>query len=255
MTWNLNGRVKGCDEQLAFVARNEPDIVTLQEVTKNSVSKLVAGLAEIGLPYSVPTTIPEKPRYGVLVASRWPLREMISTVASERQLTVFVDLISNPFTVVTTHIPPGSMYGFGKVRALEAAKAEALSSEGPVLLTGDFNSPQLETEEVLITWAQVQSGGTWRTVRTRGECAGERWDSAERWLFSGELTDVFRSVHGSKAAHSWVLHRKNKCEVKRRFDHILASPHWKVREASYLIEALDQKLSDHAPLLADLSLE
>ena len=41
-------------------------------------------------------------------------------------------------------------------------------------------------------------------------------------------------------------------EIPRRFDHVLVSHHWQVKQARYLEQLLIDGLSDHAPLMVDL---
>ena len=134
---------------------------------------------------------------------------------------------------------------------LEAIFEEISTETGPWVLAGDFNAPQEEGPHGLITWAQTRrANGSWGIVRSRGL----RWDTAERQLFTRNMRDAYRELHGPTGeGYSWVLRQKER-RVHRRFDHILLSRHWNLQSWEYQFDALSQNLSDHAPLIAELHL-
>ena len=256
LTWNLNGRVRDLTKQVEFVCKQLPDLVVLQEVTRSTYDLLSKGLVEGGLTHILQTATQAKvgPRkFGLLVASKWPMREVAHVTAplwGERLQVAEVSAENSQFRIINTHIPPGSTNKEIKVPMLEAAYAEAMASASicPTILAGDFNAPQEEGSDGLITWAQTKrKDSSWRLIRTRGE----RWDTAERNCFCGDLQDAFRITNGDIPAHSWVLRHRD-LQRFRRFDHVLVSPDWVVVAASYLGTALDNRLSDHAPLLVEL---
>ena len=49
ISWNLAGRVRYADAQIAFLKRQNPDVVALQEVTKRTLPILLKLLADQGL--------------------------------------------------------------------------------------------------------------------------------------------------------------------------------------------------------------
>src|SRR4051794_9270116 len=244
----------------------QPDIVCLQEVTSSAVAPYRAELKKIGLVHSVdtfalgsaPLTGPR--RYGLLIATRDPA-QLLPTNAlpwPERLLAVRIDLDGQNVSLFTTHIPPGASNGPIKIYTLESVRDALAAAARPRILCGDFNAPQLELADGrIVTWAEVLTAqGEPRLRRLfRGE-PGARWDSAERWPFDGtaELVDQFRGHHGFEViATSWQQPRRGRV-IRRRFDHLVTDQVISATAISYLNEAADAGLSDHAPLVADLAI-
>ena len=55
LTWNLNSRTNTSviNEQIKLIKTHSPDIVTLQEITINSVQKITTKLEELGYQYII----------------------------------------------------------------------------------------------------------------------------------------------------------------------------------------------------------
>lgn len=232
-------------DQVDYLASLEADVVCLQEVTKTSAPLLADLLQHKGYLSFISTASEAQGgprRYGVAIASRFPIQPLApigKPVWPERLLVVTCE----SGIIATTHIPPGSSNGFIKVEMLEAVFEEftARSLEGPCILAGDFNAPQLELPE-LVTWAQRKAkDGAWRIMPSRGE----RWDLAERCFFDGRIADAFRSLHPISNDCSWELLRRGNV-IPRRFDHTFHSRHWLVTGAEY--SSIMRNLSDHAVL-------
>ena len=122
-------------------------------------------------------------------------------------------------------------------------------SNRPRILCGDFNSPQWETTDgQIVTWGQkIRKDG--RIVVMDGY---ERWDAGERSVLEKlaeyDLPEVFRSLNGYKVkAFSWFLNNREKA-IKRRFDHVFASSVLNAVKCQYLVDVVEQKLSDHAAI-------
>jgi endonuclease/exonuclease/phosphatase family metal-dependent hydrolase len=84
LSWNLYGRLN-VQRQLAAIAGRAPDIVAFQEVTPTSIGLLRLALLDFGMSHvvdsfatSVPWAAIGPRRYGVLIASRFPLTVLIS---------------------------------------------------------------------------------------------------------------------------------------------------------------------------------
>lgn len=85
LTWNVNGRRRQLREQVDAICGRSPDIVALQEVTAGTVGQLRSTLPEHGLA-NVIDSFADSPsltaigprRYGVLLASRFPLVDSVS---------------------------------------------------------------------------------------------------------------------------------------------------------------------------------
>jgi len=78
------------------------------------------------------------------------------------------------------------------------------------------------------------------------------WGEAERGVLSNpRLVDAYRKTRkrGSPFA---VSHRTRTRDC--RYDHIYVTGHFDVTSCRYLTDWLDENLSDHAPVVADLKL-
>jgi exonuclease III len=262
ITWNVAGRVKMLPRQIECLTALQPDIITLQEVTKTTAPLFKELLPSLGLKHIVssidfvaePSTLKGPRRYGVLIASKWDISnpeiggELIKW--PERFLSATVCTPRFPVRIHTTHIPPGSSNGWIKIEMLEGIYQTLVAEDYPFrILTGDFNMPQEEmpTGEV-ITWAYKRnSQGEYIPGRRN-----ERWDKGERNIITGlkehDLEDVYRKLHGySKEGFSWLLKMKEK-SWKRRFDHVFSSNGLHPVQATYLHEARIEKVSDHVML-------
>ena len=80
----------------------------------------------------------------------------------------------------------------------------------------------------------------------------EEWDAAERAILEHPtLRDVYRERHppGEQYPASHLTRG-----VRRRYDHIYASPELETVRCSYLTDWLAEGLSDHAAVEAELTL-
>ncbi len=131
-------------------------------------------------------------------------------------------------------------------------------SENHLILTGDFNSPQKEfIDGGILTWGQrINSKGIpYNRKKILGE-NGQRWHDGEYNLLRGietiGYTDYFLKLNGpEQLAYSWVTPSNR--EIKYRFDHMIGPENIEVLSAEYRTHFIDEKLSDHAPLIIELS--
>ena len=87
------------------------------------------------------------------------------------------------------------------------------------------------------------------------QCTGERWDMAERNIIENHtelgLTDAFRRKNGYEdLSGSWFTNKGQ----GRRYDHIFSSNNLNVDSAFYDHKPREKKLSDHSPLVVELSI-
>ena len=67
------------------------------------------------------------------------------------------------------------------------------------------------------------------------------------------MKDVFREVNGSKVkSYSWFLNRKD-VQLGRRYDHIFCSNELNPISCFYDQKPRQDKLSDHSPVIAEIS--
>jgi len=75
ITWNVNNRVGTVSQQVQALAQREPDVVALQDVNLNAVTRYLEAFRLIGLSHAMHTLARQSQAVptGVLIASRSPL--------------------------------------------------------------------------------------------------------------------------------------------------------------------------------------
>lgn len=136
------------------------------------------------------------------------------------------------------------------MEVLESVRSvvESLRSEA-LVLCGDFNAPQFESSEEIVTWGQqLRKSGAFAVRSGR-----DRWDAAERWFFCGpDLRDAHRTLHGFSAPDcSWYWRGGE--PVGRRFDHCLVSAAVQPVRSEYRHNWPVARLSDHSAVLTVIS--
>jgi exonuclease III len=260
ISWNIGGRVKVNRKQVEVLHSRKPDVVALQEVRASALKRFRRFFPEFDLPHiveSVRLANEYDRRYGELVASRWPLQCLpatdFDTPFPERVLSAVVHSPWGELELHTAHIVPGVSNGWKKIEMFEGIHQRlACQSDIPLILCGDFNSPQLERSDGrLVTWGEK--------IKRNGEIVledrYERWDAGERSVLEGlakyDLPDVFRRVNGYQVQEfSWFMKRKERIVAKRRFDHVFASSALNAVKCEYLGYVVEQGLSDHSAIEA-----
>ncbi|MDC3268222.1 endonuclease/exonuclease/phosphatase family protein [Gammaproteobacteria bacterium] len=270
VTWNLNSRtneetLKG---QFSFIRSGDFDVITLQEVTLNSELFFKESFKDMFVLSSFDlvkdkSILVRNRKYGQIIISKQPIKfipeQCIEIPFPERLLSGFIE--STSIEIHTTHVPPGSSNGVIKVEHFEGLfNYLSKRKDKNMILTGDFNSPKLELDTgEIITWGQKigASGKTRISVnpKWKHQCTGERWDLAERNIIENHkelgLRDAFRIKNGYQdSSGSWFTNKGQ----GRRYDHIFPSENLIVNSAFYNHEPREEKLSDHSPLIAELSI-
>jgi exonuclease III len=264
ISWNvLQGGGYRLAGQVEVLGERKADVVALQEVTARSAPLFHDAFLKHGLGYVIHSfqvyedhsQLSGPRRYGLLIASRWPLRMLQSTTFHipwpERVLSVKIRCPWGPIDLHTTHIPTGASHDVIRVETLEGIhRGLARRSRNLRILCGDLNTPREESAEgEVMTWGQRR--------RPNGDVVfeggrGERSDRAERQVISGlaryGLIDVFRALHGyGRQAPSWYWHNRGR-EGGYRLDHVLASAALNATHCEYVQEWRVQGLSDHAAM-------
>jgi endonuclease/exonuclease/phosphatase family metal-dependent hydrolase len=162
LSWNVNGRVKeALRSQLQKLLGRSPDIVALQEVTRESYGAWCEGLTAQGysvvssvellaLPYPDPTI---ERRYMNLIAARHPLA-LLSGLSfdepdpariafPEKYVVARVSVDGAAIDVHNAHLVPGSSRGIVKVHMFEAIRRRIEQPTASArILCGDFNTPR-----------------------------------------------------------------------------------------------------------------
>jgi exonuclease III len=254
LSWNVAGKLTALPEQAARMAELEPDVVCLQEVTVKGAPLWEHAFERLGFEWvaqPAPWARDEvrKRRLTVLTASRVPISSgpVDGVPWPERALSARFD---DGFELVNAHSPISPTPGLVKVRTHEALHAYlAAPADHPRALCGDLNTPRREHADGSVwTFARDRYG------RLRPE-RGERWDAAESALIRGlepfGYRDAFRALHGFDAKEpTWEWPRWG---GGYRLDHLIVSEAVSVRTCSYAHDWRREGLSDHSPLIAELS--
>jgi endonuclease/exonuclease/phosphatase family metal-dependent hydrolase len=171
----------------------------------------------------------------------WPER----VLAARTEDGLLAVNLHSPISSIKSHPP------LAKVLTHEAVHGFIAAATGPRLLCGDLNTPRKEHSDGRVwTFARDRYG------RLRPE-RGERWDEAELALIRGlephGMRDAFRALHGPEARElSWEWPRWG---GGYRLDHLIVSEEIEVSRVDYLHEWRQEGLSDHSPLVAELTWE
>jgi exonuclease III len=263
VSWNVARRSSRLAEQAAALARREPDVVALQEVTDRTLPLWRAALATIGLAHvrasldgADPARVPAgRRRSGVLLGSRAPLADASAALPVPWPETAIVAVASSvatgPVELHCVHVP-NAANGWVKVRTLEAIRGGLASApRGPRVLCGDLNTPRRELPDGEVISFARDSRGRLRPER------GSEWDQGELGVVPRlrELgyRDAFRTLHGySKREPSWTWRRIAGHDGGWRLDHLFASEELRPTAATYHHGWREQGLSDHSALEVDL---
>lgn len=248
LSWNVAGRRRLLDEQIAAVVRRESDLVCLQEVRPTTVERWREALAGEGLAHALDSSrFSSGRRLFNLTASRWPMDELpgVGAPQPERVLSAAADSPAGVIELHNAHVPPAPSNGLVKVEVCEALFARlARPGDRHRLLCGDLNTPRREYPD-----------GTVETFAGNHPEHEERWDRAERSLLTGlgewGVHDAFRALHGYERGDvSWVMHTRSRRKAAHRLDHVLASSGLRPIWCDYLHGWREAGLSDHSALEA-----
>lgn len=283
MTWNIDMKAmsrRRLEQVVSVIEQERPDLLALQEVGVGWEEDLEDLLPKIGLPHVLyGRRRKDRLKYGNLVASRYGMTVPDTRVGNYPELLQHVHLAGTDF--VHVHIPNGTGFEWEKIEHHRVLRSVIESVTGPVAVAGDFNAPAMESPEKALGFGvEVLHEGRWKTASTARDSlgwrdvmglpfrywkgdesgTGETWESTETWIFNRSdehgLIDAYRALH--PVAEEWnegYSFRFNHGDTKRhrRFDHLFVSPHWQPQSARYVLAALEQSVSDHAPLVVDLS--
>jgi exonuclease III len=281
ITWNVNNRVGTVTQQVQALGQREPDVVALQDVNLNAVTRYLEAFRLIGLTHAMQTLSrqPQAVPTGVLIASRYPLsllpdmpesvlwsqgfcspdREKVLQHWTRRTLFALLQSpwgeieVANVYITPANHKEPNArgerrLYPSLKLDLLAGLyQAFAIPATRPRLLCGDFNTPQHEQADgEIITWGFQKRQGIYYL---RDDRQHELELRILRGLNDYDLYDVFRRLYGyaeSSQDMGWSWCYQNR--IRYRFDHIFASNPLCPMQAQYLHTFRELRLSDHAPL-------
>jgi exonuclease III len=262
LSWKVCGQLAALAErQIEAVLEREPDVLALQEISAGNYEDWCEGL--MGTGYSIVSAIdltgvpypetapPIRRRYFNLIATRRPIAPLkglkfenpaqAAVAFPEKYLAASVLVDGAPVEVHSADVPPSETLGMIKVHMLQAIRRRVDESPSrPLVLCGDFKTPRAENESGVTTWAGTHAK------------YNDEWDEAERAILQHPvLRDVYRELHepGTRFPVS-----KFTRGTGHRYDHVYASPELTTVSCAYVREWLSRKLSEHAPVEAELTL-
>lgn len=249
-TWNVNSLKVRLPHLQDWLAREQPDVVCLQE-TKLEDSKFPAAELEAAgwrCAYSG-----QKTYNGVAILSRAPAADVSLGIPgfADEQKRVIAGTVDG-VRVVCVYIPNGQSVDSDKYRyklawleALTAWLRDELQRYPDLALLGDYNIAPEDRD--------VHDPAAWKDQVLCSE--PER--AAFRGLQALGLKDSFRLFDQPEGSFSWWDYRMNafKRRMGLRIDHILLGEHLAPRCKAARIDVEPRKLerpSDHAPVIAEI---
>ena len=257
-TWNVNSVRTRLDQVCAWLQREQPEVLCLQET--KVADDLFPRQAFEQLGYAVAIS-GQKAYNGVAIASRLPLEDVQigfeallgpEAAALSEQKRVISALIDG-IRVLNLYVPNGSSLSSDKypykldwLACLQRYLAVQEQQGDPLCMVGDFN---IGPEDRDLHDPERLSGGI---------MASEPERQALRELLGERLTDVFRQFETGSGHWSWWDYRSGAWETGRgwRIDHIYLCEQLQACATGCQIHK-DQRgnvqPSDHAPVVVNLA--
>lgn len=253
-TWNVNSLAIRLPQVLDWLAAHQPDVLCIQE-TKLTDDKFPA--AEIEAAGYRAEWFGQKTYNGVALLSRTPATEVVRNIPllDDPQARVIAATVDG-VRIVGAYFPNGQApgtekfaYKMGWIDALNRWLAEELARHPRLVLLGDYNiAPEDRDVHDPVLWA----GQIHCTAEERAQFAG---------LVALGLHDAFR-LFDDQPPKPWtwwdyrnLAFRKNQ---GLRIDHILVSDALRGSTRQCVIDKAPRKNerpSDHAPVIAEISLD
>lgn len=251
LTWNIQGGGgRRIPSIVGEIAQLQPDVVGLTEVTFGNLEALRLSLVHRGFEHIATTCSPGNTN-SVLVASKLPFKVLDEPISQDQERWLAIELEGSNIKALCIHIPGGTDNKFGadgvgisgkKRKELmwdQVIRFARQHSEDKTILLGDFNTGLPEdaqgTPFVLSDYMRV--------------------------LRLEKYVDTWRHLNPHAREFTWYTKRKNKgTGVSEdyngfRLDYVFVSPALRneIVDARHLHEVRTNKISDHAIVLADLS--
>lgn len=250
-TWNVNSIAVRLPRLLAFLAREAPDVVCLQELKCTEDRFPATELTAAGY-HSV--LVGQKAYNGVALLSRQPFVEVTRGFGDgvDDQAARFISARVGGITLMSAYVPNGQEVGgekyFYKLNWLARLRRyldKTHRAEAPLILAGDFN--------VAPTDRDVYDPGAWRDKLL---CSGREREALSNAVAFG-LFDAYRHLHPKETQYTWWDYRLLAFAKDHglRIDLMYVTAPLVGRLRSSWVardERAGDKPSDHAPVLVDL---
>ena len=280
LSWNINC-LRGGASRVGVIAEaiagHGPDVVALQEVSVENgfPDALASALAGSGLPGWVIGRPPEgaRKRYGNVIAARWDVHSPDVGQPGEDESLHWRHLVlsaqvtppsGGDVLVFSVHMPNGSGNGWAKIDAFDAlAEAVGEARTQHCVVAGDFNEPFRFHDGSVASFA-YRNGERPDELWSRSgkhtaprEYPRRRWQDAVERVLDEDTTLGVRRLPPADGSYERASHVTTGGH-SRLFDHVLVSAGIQSPGVIYDTTVLGgpdhQRLSDHAIVIADLSI-
>lgn len=250
-TWNVNSIRARLDRALAWLQKQSPDVVCLQELKSDEEALPRAALE--GLGYHV-AALCQKTYNGVAILSKTPLADVVTGLGdddtSDEQARVIAATV-NGVRVISVYMPNGQAVGsdkwaykLGWMKRLRAYLDRHADPASALALCGDFNVAPEERD--------VYDPAAWLGETLFHPDARAGLANIAQW----GLTDTLRQHRPDAGIFTWWDYRMLAFPKNRglRIDHVYATASLAARCTSVVVDRDERKgklPSDHAPVIAE----
>ena len=252
VTWNLNSIRARNDRLLAWIDREKPDVLCLQETKVEDSGFPLEALRKAG--YEV-ATFGQRSYNGVAIASTQPLADVTRAFGDgqDDDDARTIAATTHGIRIVCVYVPNGQEltsdrypYKLAWLRRLRAYLDRTATPDQPLVLCGDMNVTPDDRD--------VWSPDKWKD---QIHCSVPEREALAEVVGFG-LTDLFRAKNGDAKLYSWWDYRGVAFfkDQGLRIDCIFATQPVVARCTACTIDRSARKgqdASDHAPVIATLS--
>ena len=252
-TWNINSVKARIDVVTAWLDKNKPDVVLLQEI--KCTDEMFPTLAFTAAGYH--SVFKGQPSYnGIAVLSKQPVEVIASALPGDEADTQarFLDVAFGEYRFINVYAPNGNPLGSEKfayklawLRRLRAYTRDLLDRRVKFLIAGDYN--------IIPTDADAKHPDNWLEDALFQPEAQAEW----RALVNLGLADAFRILHPHGKEYTFWDYQAGAFQRNSgiRIDHVLLSPVLTDKLKAAHIDKEPRgwdKPSDHTPLVIELDL-
>lgn len=251
-TFNVNSVRKRAPHLLRFLAREQPDLLFLQEL--KCKTEEFPGLELSASGYKMHAVGQQGGRNGVAVLARIPFKLVAERLPGDEADTQarYIEVQAAGMNVAGIYLPNGNSggdegyaYKLGWMERLRVLAAERLDSFTPFAVLGDFNVAATELDLAPGTLAPTDA-----LVRPETRAA---WRALEHL----GLTDALRALHpGERIYTYWDYGSAFERNAGLRIDHALLSPELAERLRAARVDVApraEESPSDHTPVIFELA--
>lgn len=251
-TWNVNSIRQRAGHVHRWLARNQPDLLFLQEIKCEADAFPAAAFADLGYR---PHAVGQKAYNGVAVLARVPFtvrEEALPGRPDGDAQARYVEVEAGGLVAGGLYLPNGNSggddgyaYKLAWMDALAAHAGRLLDLDTPLALLGDYNVCPTDAD-----FAPGALGPDDALVRAPGRARFRR-------LIHAGMTDAVRALHPDATVYTFWDYQAGawQRDLGLRIDHVLLSPDLAERLLSAApdrAERAEAQPSDHVPVIVEL---